>query len=1181
MSTTKKRRMIIRRKKKEELEDIVYDDPSLSDAIEAIELDANIKVNGRLAEAVEETVRERLRTVQRGKRHTGKHTGQVRYDMWPMTAPGMPLPGPDIMGLAAATEDQSTIAGKGKDAYLYHADEVLTELYRDMLYSSGRVHIPITVKGKQQKRMAVITGHRWGSNEVTGPIKSEVMVIGKMLGDEEKIQGRQFCGPTGELLEDSCFVLGIEDCMKWYMTNLLKTTHPLGKDGSTLTSGWVREWLPILHQELRIVQPKYILCLGADALKAMVGKKATIKGMMGRVEEFRYPISREPGPNGEVVYHTALLMACHHPAHVLRQMDQIDVFENSLARFGQLTHGLRPDKEEEDLDHREIDSLEGLKALYSEINKNCERNLVAIDAEWHGEHPQNDNAYIRSIQISWGFKKAAYIHLTHPGGKWRFDGSKKALCHWFQKICDGRRLAGHFLVADLEWLDHLGMKKLKKWFRVAKEWDAMMDRHHLQKSGGFDTGMAFHSIQETADLSLTALTLRYTTAPRYDVELTKWRDRYCNEHKLKKEELEGYGECPDEVLVPYGCYDADVTWRLVLKAERLLDKDAYGNNCWEPFWMSMRALPAVLEMNCTGVQIDRDRLDMLTEKYMTARAELEQKIRDWARWPDLNLNSVYQVREFLYGEFLNGKEKEDPNDPPIRLRPKKGEIRVVVIDGEKKKVRVKADGRSLRLEPIITTDKRPIPWEEVVSRQLTGEKTPSTNKMALAILARESQAVPRWNPKLKKTVEHDFSEQVNWIRDHRFIGQVLKSVLRDPKTDDLDEEFLLDDDGYYTYPGGLPSAICDDGRVRTHIYPTKETGRWSSSRPPLQNLSKKREADYLRILGANYLYPLRTVIKAPPGHLLVEADYTGAELYGMAIMAGDKRMIADYKSGADIHSQISVLAFNLPCEPSKGGLKSLPNPKNPSDPDGCLFLRIVAKSVIFGIAYGRGAKAIALAAKEEGINITVQEAQAVIDTIFQMYPDLVPFFDECKRRALQERWLCGCFGRFRRFPVARDRMAEGDFERQAMNFPIQGMIADAVARAVDHLYEYRFEHPDVSYKLSLQIHDAVLLQVPYAHVPRVINEVLPVCMVDRVPIYPTSLAGVPNGEGPYLLSIDVEPYEWWGEHMLPDQLLKRDLEPQLAGWKLAEAEGCYKHAEFKNQGWFGDASGGVLRDLAA
>lgn len=1221
MAEEVKRRRVLRKKvvsrqpevqPDEEVEeiDLGYNDPELDALLDEVEREKDLGHS----EAIEDVAKRIVRRDGRGVEAAAKDPG---HDYYPLNAPGMPLPGADLLDLAYHLEGEVKIEGKGKDQRLVESDSILDELMRSLLYSAGDVHLPITIKGTQRKRLSVVTGHQWGPQyEVTGPRRARVMVIGKCLGEEEKIHARQFIGPTGILLRETCEALGIGGVDEWYMTNLLKTEHPLAATGgSTLRKPWVKEWLPILHQELRIVQPDYILCLGADAADALLTtsnhphgvralnndgkeafpnkKKATIKGMEGRVVELSYPISRKEGPEGQIKRHKALVMAITHPAAVLRAPEQTDVFENGLARFGQLVTGNRPDMEEKGLDHREIESLDELISLYHEIQADCEDNLLAVDGEWHGEHPENEGAYLRTIQISWRHKAAVCIHVRFAGGKWRFKGGKKALVHWLNKIFANRRIAGQFFSSDLEWLLHLGLKIP---FGVADTWQKCMIQAIRKKNprGGFDTGLAAHALNETGELGLTSLTLRFTSAPRYDVDLVRWRDDFCNKNKLKKEDLEGYGECPDEILVPYACYDADVTRRIAIKFQKLLTKDAYGNNCWEAFWISMRAQPAALEINCTGVEIDRQRLDDLTGAYMVSRDELSSKIRRWANWPKFNLNSVFQVREFLFGEALNGKERPNPEDPPIRLRPRPGgkcgfcKEGQITEDGKPRKCTNckgtgtdKAGARSLYLQPIMTTDKRPMRWEEVIERNLESEKTPSTNKSSLAILAQENQRVNRWSNKHNQYIDYDLSTQVTWLRDYRFISQVLKSVLRSPEMDEEDEDFLQDDDGFYVYPGGLPAAICSDGRVRTHIYQTKETGRWSSARPPLQNLSKKRESDYKRILGDNYLYPIRTVIRAPAGCMLVEADYTGAELYGMAIMSGDAKMIADYQSGADIHSQIAVLAFNLPCKPSKSGLRSIPNPRNPTDPDGCEFLRIVAKSVIFGIAYGRGAKAIALAAKEEGINITVEEAQKVIDTIFLMYPRLVPFFQECRDRCVNPRWLCGCFGRFRRFQTARDWATIGDFERQAMNFPIQGMIADAVSRAVDHLYHYREEHPEVDYKIALQIHDAVLLQVPFEHVENVMTNVLPECMVERVPIYPCRLDGMPNGTGPYKLSVDREPYLWWGEQLMPNQHLACGVPVHLSGWK--EVDGGWIHKNFVTKDgdgnsffklWSGDAQGG-------
>ncbi len=481
---------------------------------------------------------------------------------------------------------------------------------------------------------------------------------------------------------------------------------------------------------------------------------------------------------------------------------------------------------------------------------------------------------------------------------------------------------------------------------------------------------------------------------------------------------------------------------------------------------------------------------------------------------------MQQVREFLFGEEYNGK-----------------------VDKEGKTIRIRPEGAAcLGLMPILDTSKPPKQWQEIREKGLEREHNPGTGKMILGILAHD-------NPSQ--------FESVQMLRDHRFLDQVLKSVLRPPKVDDKGnvlreepDEAPTPDGGSMTvgaamvaggqdnlgsiiYEAGLASVICGDGRVRTHLYPTTETGRWRSARPNLQNMSKRRDDDYVRILGKDrYKWKLRSVLCASPGCVLIEADYKSAELYGMAIMSGDSALLdhcrrnqlaEDDPDFYDIHSNVAVMAFSLHCAPNKQGLKSI----------GKVALRIAAKNVIFGVAYGRGAKAIALQCKEEGNPVTVQEAQRIVDTVFQIYPGLVPFFNECRARVKDPRWMSTCFGRLRRFPLTEDFTLVGEFERQAMNCPIQGMVASAMDRAVAYLQDYRDTVlMDPSYvRILLQIHDALLVEAPYANAKHVAEFVLPHNMTDRVHIYPTALDGAPTGAGPYHLGTDVEMFDHWGEEL--------------------------------------------------
>lgn len=1077
--------------------------------------------------------------------------------MWPLNAPGMPAPGPDFLRAAAVLGDQTEFVKgtKGKEQ-VYQPGDRLKELYRRALREVG-FNISVQVKAGVYEPVTFVPGHIWGQHadqwaksmvdmniekpKVDGPHPADVMVIGKMPWKEETAEGRNLIGATGEIMVDVINKLHIKNAGKWYVTNLCKFSPP--GESRELKAGWIHDCLPLLHQELRIVRPKYILCLGAEASKWLLGSQYNVSYMAGRVVPYTFDTRVDEEDDSPP--HTAHVMTVLHPVMVAKDPAQGRILEANMGRFANLLSTNNLDLEEKGLDHRACyvleDALDWIEEAQAELYQQPEKlRLTAWDLEWQGSHPVNDGSYVRTIQCSWGDKKSICFVLHHAGGKVAFrdrDGKPaiKRLVKALNEFVKCSRPVGHFLVADMEWAEHLGLKLIDHCpvplypdKKGRQGWEQMR-----RGKGWLDTAMMNHAIEETAPLGLETLTMRHTMAPRYDIPLEDWKSEYVKAKKLKKEGLEGYGDCPDKVLIPYANYDADVTRRIAISLMPLLDCDFEGNCVWEPFWESMAIQKVILRIHQNGICVDRERIDDLTVKFINWRAKKEQEIQHWAKWPDFNIRSVQQVREFLFGELLNGKRTAD--NKPVRIRP----------DG----------ARSLYIEPLLDTSKPPRRWKDLVEKGLHYDASPGTGKMVLGILAQEN---------LNK------ADQINMIRDYRFLDQVLKSVLRVPKVDDEDK-YVENDEGFLEYEAGLAYSIDDDGRVRTHLYPTAETGRWKSSRPNLQNISKSRDPDYTRLLGGqkndkgkwvggDYDKSLRSVLHATPGYALVEADYKGAELYGMALMAGSQKMqdhclrsmLPDegydeqgnkvdggkfpHPKYHDIHSSVACLAFQLKCHPSKKGLDSI----------GKVHFRTLAKNVIFGIAYGRQAKAIALQAKEQGINVSVHEAQTVIDAIFKMYPELLPFFNEAKSRAIKEKWLCNCFGRFRRFPTTSDYKLEGEFERQAMNFPIQSMIASCVDRGIAYLVD-RIEELGLQneIRILLQIHDAVLLEAKYEYV-EFAQQLIQWAFVDMVEIWPTNLAGKPRGDGPYRLGLDFEVSKHWGEKFTYEEAIKVGLDPKFA-----------------------------------
>lgn len=1074
-------------------------------------------------------------------------------EIYPVDAPGLPMLGPKSnfvvhATLMANTYNQSVKKNKGdQDPSIQSA---VYEVVKLALREYGFT-MPVETGSFRSKEVKFLPGHVWTDAIPAGPRPAKVMIINKTPWRDELNKRRALVGEDGVLL-CNLFNQYKFNFSKAYVTHLIKFTPPEAK--ASLRASWLKDGLHLLMQEIKIVQPDYILCLGTEVSKALFGSDANTVNTTGRVLSLTYNTAFTEDQI-EATTKTAKVVVATHPKQVVRDKSMMRQLEADINRFCGLVHGHKVG-EEEQVDHRMLSTdqevIEALVAIEQDEEK--EDSVIAVDAEWHGEHPINAGSYMRFMQLSWKPQHAIAIKFHEQGGALNEEITsltKTALLAFFKGKsfeyvqADGslvkikfrrKRVVGQFFNADLEWLIANGIDIQQEFLcplndikckdvqdpALRSEYqdygfgknDIIPAWFRTKFEGGADTGLMAHAIEETANFKLEVLAMRYTSAPRYDMQLHQWKNSFCKEQGIKEAHLEGYGECPDEILCPYGCYDADVTLRLFYKLDGLLDEDYEGNCCREAFWEAQIATPAVLDIHLNGITVDKNRIDFLTSKFLEAKNALEKKIRQDIRWPKFNIRSLLDFKELLFGEEI-AKRLDKETGQPKRGRP--------------------PEAICLHLKPIFDTSKPPKLWKDLAANGQTADASPSTNKQALALLAQDN-------------ADNNLAFSVlNNLRDYRFLDQVLKTILRPPLRDEATEEELRDDDGNFEYEDGLASMLCDDGKVRTHIYQTKETGRWASARPNLQNISKQRDPDYKRLLGTNYKYTLRSVLKASPGYVLIEADYVGAELFGMAVMSGDKTMIdhatrnqlpEEHPDFYDIHSNIAVYAFKLKCPPTKQGLESI----------GKKHLRIVAKAVVFGVAYGRQAKAIMVSAKEQGVQITIEEAQQVIDSVYAMYPGLVPFFAECRSRATgtyqassstdkpSANYLCNCFGRFRRFPETPDMSVRSEFERQAMNYPLQSMIASAVSRAMGHMAYYRLNYEetkkkDCYFRFLLQIHDAILFEVRHDRVKYFCETFLPKYMRRSVPIYPTNLDGIPLGTGPYYLGLSAEIMEHWGEKL--------------------------------------------------
>src|SRR5438270_3331365 len=142
-----------------------------------------------------------------------------------------------------------------------------------------------------------------------GSRDAEVMFVGEQPGDQEDKQGLPFVGPAGRVLDEALEAAGI-DRSKVYVTNVVKHfkwtaqgKRRIHKKPNAEEIGACRPWL---HAELESVQPRMLICLGATAAQALLGRSFRVTKERGRLVDS--PLA-------------PMVMATIHPSSILRATD--------------------------------------------------------------------------------------------------------------------------------------------------------------------------------------------------------------------------------------------------------------------------------------------------------------------------------------------------------------------------------------------------------------------------------------------------------------------------------------------------------------------------------------------------------------------------------------------------------------------------------------------------------------------------------------------------------------------------------------------------------------------------------------------------------------------------------------------------------------------------------------------
>lgn len=250
-----------------------------------------------------------------------------------------------------------------------------------------------------------------------------------------------------------------------------------------------------------------------------------------------------------------------------------------------------------------------------------------------------------------------------------------------------------------------------------------------------------------------------------------------------------------------------------------------------------------------------------------------------------------------------------------------------------------------------------------------------------------------------------------------------------------------------------------------------ETSRLASVDPNVQQLPRHAENPTL----FQYKYEPKSLFDSRYGDdgCIMNLDYSQLELRIAAIISGDKNFIAAYNSGADVHKLTASKAWSVPVEDVTGDM------------------RTAAKSVSFGVIYGKGPQKLGLEIYTKAPYFydeekAKKEGEKLQQSYFKAYPSLKKWLDNSIKNAQKYGYVETMFGFRRRLPNIHSKVPgiKANAERQAMNSPIQGTGSYCTLISIIKIVKY-LKETNKKTRLVCTVHDSIVFDVYIPELPTV------------------------------------------------------------------------------------------------
>jgi DNA polymerase-1 len=238
-------------------------------------------------------------------------------------------------------------------------------------------------------------------------------------------------------------------------------------------------------------------------------------------------------------------------------------------------------------------------------------------------------------------------------------------------------------------------------------------------------------------------------------------------------------------------------------------------------------------------------------------------------------------------------------------------------------------------------------------------------------------------------------------------------------------------------------------RIHTTYEQTRAaTGRLASTAPNLQNIPIRGD------LGRQ----IRRAFVAPPGHVLLSADYSQIELRVLAHLSQDEAFLRAFAEKHDFHATIAAKVYDV----ELGAVTQ--------------EMRNHVKQFSYGIAYGMSPFGVS-----QRLGIEIGEAEKFIEAYYAQFPRVKTFLESQVKQAKIDGFTTTMFGRRRYVPELQSSnyrlRALG--ERMALNAPIQGSAADIIKKAMIDVDQALNKQPVA--RMLLTVHDELVFEVSEEH----------------------------------------------------------------------------------------------------